>query len=154
MAATKYEVRILSFVWPQKGLIHVEFMPRGETINSDASCETLLQLWRAIQNKRRGLLSTKACLIRWQRAASCISTNTWTGKLLSLQPWLGSKWLTFFQNRRILWMENNFSMTKCWNKQWQLGWECAWQKSTTYNIGVEKLGPRYNKCNNNHGDFK
>ncbi|GFW23514.1 histone-lysine N-methyltransferase SETMAR [Trichonephila clavipes] len=33
------------------------FMPRGTTINADRYCETLNKLRRAIQNKRRGMLT-------------------------------------------------------------------------------------------------
>lgn len=36
-------------------------MPQGVTINSDAYCTTLTRLKRAIQNRRRGLLSS--CVI-------------------------------------------------------------------------------------------
>lgn len=45
--------------WDRKGLIHVDFMARGATINSESYCETLQRLRRAIQNKRRGMLSEK-----------------------------------------------------------------------------------------------
>lgn len=44
-------------------LIHIEFMPREETINSTAYCETLQQLRRAIRNKRCGMLPEKVFLI-------------------------------------------------------------------------------------------
>lgn len=37
----KYDVRSVIRL-SQKGLSHVEFLPRGETIHSDAYCETTL----------------------------------------------------------------------------------------------------------------
>jgi hypothetical protein len=36
----------------------VDFMERGTTINAERYCETLTKLRRAIQNRRRGMLST------------------------------------------------------------------------------------------------
>ncbi|GBO35272.1 Histone-lysine N-methyltransferase SETMAR [Araneus ventricosus] len=35
----------------------VDFMPKGTTINANRYCETLRKLLRAIQNRRRGMLS-------------------------------------------------------------------------------------------------
>lgn len=43
--------------WDRKGVLLCEFMPRGTTINADRYCETLNKLRRAIQNKRRGMLT-------------------------------------------------------------------------------------------------
>ncbi|GBN65447.1 hypothetical protein AVEN_168361-1 [Araneus ventricosus] len=42
---------------------HDEFMTRGTTINSEVYCRTLKKLKRAIQNKRRGLLSSGVVLL-------------------------------------------------------------------------------------------
>lgn len=44
--------------WDQKGVLLVEFLERGATINADMYCKTLMKLRRAIQNKRRGMLSS------------------------------------------------------------------------------------------------
>lgn len=41
----------------QEGLLLCEFMPAGTTINANRYCETLENLRRAIQNKRRGVLT-------------------------------------------------------------------------------------------------
>ncbi|XP_067123351.1 histone-lysine N-methyltransferase SETMAR-like [Centruroides vittatus] len=49
--------------WDRKGILLVDFMPRGTTINSDTYCVTLRKLRRAIQNKRRGLLSSGVMLL-------------------------------------------------------------------------------------------
>ncbi|GFX78025.1 mariner Mos1 transposase [Trichonephila clavipes] len=46
-----------SIFWDRKGVLLCEFMPRGTTINADRYCETLNKLRRAIQNKRRGMLT-------------------------------------------------------------------------------------------------
>jgi hypothetical protein len=43
--------------WDRKSVLLVEFLPRGSTINTGVYCDTLKKLRRAIQNKRRGMLS-------------------------------------------------------------------------------------------------
>jgi len=47
---------MVSVFWDRKGILLVDFMPPGATINADAYCDTLTRL-RAIQNKSRGMLS-------------------------------------------------------------------------------------------------
>ncbi|GBL99949.1 hypothetical protein AVEN_19436-1 [Araneus ventricosus] len=37
--------------WDRQGILLVEFLPRGETINAVLYCETLRKLWCAIQTK-------------------------------------------------------------------------------------------------------
>jgi len=49
--------------WDQHGVLLVDIMPKGETINGPRYCETLKKLRRAIQNKRRGLLSRGIVLL-------------------------------------------------------------------------------------------
>ena len=43
--------------WDQKGVLLVGFMTTVTTVNADRYCETLTKLRRAIQNRRRGMLS-------------------------------------------------------------------------------------------------
>ena len=47
--------------WDREVVLLVDFLERGSTINSERYCETLKKLRRAIQNKRRGKLSSKIC---------------------------------------------------------------------------------------------
>lgn len=49
--------------WYRKGVLLVDFMPRGTTINAIAYCETLTKLRRAIQNRRRGMLTKGVSLL-------------------------------------------------------------------------------------------
>lgn len=49
--------------WDKKGVLLVEFLSRNETINAASYCETLKNLRRAIQNKRRGKLSKGIVLL-------------------------------------------------------------------------------------------
>ncbi|GBN96617.1 hypothetical protein AVEN_96362-1 [Araneus ventricosus] len=48
--------------WDRRGILLVEFLPRGNTINAVRYCETLRKLRSAIQNKRRGMLSQGSVL--------------------------------------------------------------------------------------------
>ena len=52
-----------SVFWDCQGIILIEYLPQGETINSARYCETLKKLRRAIQNKRRGMLTKGVCLL-------------------------------------------------------------------------------------------
>jgi len=47
---------MVSVFWDRKGILLVDFMPAGATINAAAHCDTLTRLRQAIQNKRRGML--------------------------------------------------------------------------------------------------
>jgi len=49
--------------WDQKGVLLVDFMAHGTAINADRYCETLKKLRRAIQNRRRGMLTKGVCLL-------------------------------------------------------------------------------------------
>lgn len=46
-----------------KGPLLVEFLPRGQTITAATCCKTLEKLRRAIQNKQRGMLTKRVCLL-------------------------------------------------------------------------------------------
>ncbi|GBN32314.1 hypothetical protein AVEN_259622-1 [Araneus ventricosus] len=50
--------------WDRKGVLLVEFMPRGTTITATSYSKTLQRLRRAIQNKRRGMLSSGIMTMR------------------------------------------------------------------------------------------
>ncbi|KAJ4428773.1 hypothetical protein ANN_25766 [Periplaneta americana] len=49
--------------WDRKGVLLLDFMPKGTTINANRYCETLRKLRRAFQNKRRGKLSRGVVLL-------------------------------------------------------------------------------------------
>lgn len=61
--------------WDRHGVLLVEFMPQGQTINAEAYCETLRKLRRAIQNKRRGML-TKGVLLLHDNARPHAAVRT------------------------------------------------------------------------------
>jgi histone-lysine N-methyltransferase SETMAR len=43
--------------WDRKGVLLVEFLPQGSTINAGVYCDTVQKLHHAIQNKCHGMLS-------------------------------------------------------------------------------------------------
>ena len=49
--------------WDRQDVLLVEFLPQGTIIISAVYCETLKKLRRAIQNKRRGMLSATILLL-------------------------------------------------------------------------------------------
>jgi len=49
--------------WDRKGVLLVDFLPQGSTINTGVYCDTLKKFHRAIQNKRRGMLSQGVVMI-------------------------------------------------------------------------------------------
>jgi len=49
--------------WDRKGILLIDFLERGLTINADAYCETVRKLRRAFENKRRGMLSSEIVLL-------------------------------------------------------------------------------------------
>jgi hypothetical protein len=82
-----------SVFWERKGLLLCEFMPAGKTMNANHYCETLKNFHRAIQNKRRGML-TKGVRFHQDNARPCITRVTndlinkfgWDTHTLALQP--------------------------------------------------------------------
>ena len=50
-------------LWDRKGVLLIEFMEPGTTITSGTYCETLKKLRRAIENKRRGMLTSGVVLL-------------------------------------------------------------------------------------------
>ncbi|GFX12531.1 histone-lysine N-methyltransferase SETMAR [Trichonephila clavipes] len=62
--------------WDRHGVLLVEFMQQGTTINAAAYCATLTKLRRAIQNKRCGLLTSGVLLLQDNaRPHSAINTQ-------------------------------------------------------------------------------
>ncbi|GFT76226.1 transposase [Trichonephila clavipes] len=52
-----------SVFWDRQGILLLEFMPPGMTINASEYCQTLKRLRRAIQNKHRGRLTNGVRLL-------------------------------------------------------------------------------------------
>lgn len=70
--------------WDRKGVLLVDFMPKGTTINAERYCQTLEKLRRAIKNKRPGML-TKGVSFHHDNARP--HTANQTKELLSKFGW-------------------------------------------------------------------
>jgi transposase len=64
---------VLSFFWDRQGVLIVQFLPKSTAINAASYSETLTKLRRAIQNKRRGMLTRRVVLLHdnaWPHTAA------------------------------------------------------------------------------------
>jgi histone-lysine N-methyltransferase SETMAR len=145
--------------WDRKGVLLVNFMEPGTTINADVYCQTLRRLRRAIQNKRRGMLSSGVVLIhdnaRPHTAAvtrELLAQFQWDvfdhppyspdlapsdfHLFLELKTWLGGQ--RFHTNDEL----RDAVLT-----------HLNTLAAPFYEEGIGKLVHRYDKCLNLHGDY-
>jgi len=145
--------------WDRQGVLLVEFLSQGLTINSAVYCETLKKLRHAIQNKRRGMLSATILLLhddarphfvaqtqdlitsfRWEQMDHPLYSPDLTPSdfhlFLHLKKFLGGK---RFDDDEDL----NDAVQKCLTSQ----------AAQFYEEGIQKLVPCYNKCLNNGGEY-
>lgn len=106
------------------GVIFVDFLERGQTINSERYCETLRKLRRAIQNKCRGKLGEKVLFLR-----QCSSTHS-----QSYPRPLGWFWMESFQSfaiqpgfgvQRLPPVPNDEEVVR-YAKYWYWHWTACW----------------------------
>ncbi|GFW21867.1 histone-lysine N-methyltransferase SETMAR [Trichonephila clavipes] len=71
--------------WDRHGVLLVEFMQQGTTINAATYCAILTKLRRAIQNKRRGLLTSGVVLLH-VNASPYSAINTKSDQIF----WMGA----------------------------------------------------------------
>ena len=148
-----------SVFWDRKGILLIEFMAPGTTINAAAYCQTLKRLRRAIQNKRRGMLTSGVLLLHDNARPH---TANVTKALLEGLKWevLGhppyspdlapSDFHLFLYLKRHL-AGQHFddddeikNEVEIWFKQ---------QAVDFYDTGIQKLVPRLNKCLDNGGNY-
>lgn len=145
--------------WDAKGVLLVEFMERGTTINQDVYCETLKTLRRAIQNKRRGMLTSGIVFLHdnarphsARRTTALLESFKWDvfnhppyspdlapsdyHLFMHMKKWLGSQ--RFDDDEEL--------------KDAVTGWLKA-QAGDFYAEGISKLVKRYDKCLNRYGDY-
>ncbi|GBM90647.1 Histone-lysine N-methyltransferase SETMAR [Araneus ventricosus] len=150
---------MVTVFWDAQGILLIEVMTRGTTINSVVYCRKLKKLKRAIQNKRRGLLSSGVVLLHDNARPH---TPVRTGQVLRKFKW------DVFQHSPYNpdMAPSDFHLFTAM-KRWLGGQHFAddeelknavthWLKSQTaafYAEGVGKLVKRYDKCLNNGGDY-
>ncbi|KAJ4440986.1 hypothetical protein ANN_10835 [Periplaneta americana] len=146
--------------WDRKGILLIDFLPRGETVNADRYCETLRKLRRAIQNKRRGMLTAgvvllhdNACPHTARRTAAVLTEFGW--ELFDHPPYspdlAPSNFHVFLHLKKFLSSGERFGNDKelktsvtCWFHS---------QAAEFYDRGIQKLIPRYDKCLNSDGGY-
>lgn len=145
--------------WDRKGILLIDFLPRGATINKDVYCETLKKLRRAIQNKRRGML-TKGVVFIHDNARPHTANVTRT--LLQGFGWdvfdhppyspdLAPSDFHLFLHLKSFLAGQRFNSDEEL-KEHVTSWLTT-QAATFYEEGILKLVPRYDKCLENHGSY-
>lgn len=145
--------------WDWRGILLVDFMDHGATINAAGYCETLRKLRRAIQNKRRGLLS-KGVLLLHDNARP--HTAHLTQQLLDSFGWevvahppyspdlAPSDYHLFLELKKFLAGQRFESEVELQTST--ANWLHS-QAAQFYEEGMQKLVPRYDKCLNVQGDY-
>ena len=145
--------------WDRQGVLLIDFLERGATINSERYCQTLQNLRRAVQNKRRGKLSSKILLVHDNARPH---TANRTQELLSSFDWevfphppyspdLAPSDFHLFPKLKT-WLA-----TQRFDKDEELQLRVTeWLRSRAaefYDKGISNLVHRYDKCLNLFGDY-
>jgi len=143
--------------WDRKVVLLVDFLPQGSTINAGVYYDTLKKLRRAIQNKRRSMLSQGVVMIHDNAhphtAAAMQNLITIFGwKQFEHPPYspdlapnfhLFLHLKSFLAGQRFHNDEVKEALTTCF----------ASQAASFYNGGIQKLVQHYDKCLNNGGNY-
>ncbi|GFT39827.1 mariner Mos1 transposase [Trichonephila clavipes] len=145
--------------WDRHGVLLVEFMQQRTTINAAAHCATLTKLRRAIQNKRRGLLTSEVLLLHDNaRPHSAINTQnlirSFGWEQIDPPPYSPNLAPSDFHLFRYL---KEFLGGKRFDtadevKEEVQDWLSS-QAADVYDLGIQKLVERYDKCLNKYGNF-
>ncbi|XP_049952649.1 histone-lysine N-methyltransferase SETMAR-like [Schistocerca serialis cubense] len=145
--------------WDRQGILLLEFMPPGTTINAAAYCQTLKPLQRAIQNKRRGMLTSGVRLLHDNsRPPLALVTKALLKQfkcdVLDLPPYSPDLAPTDFHVFRYL---KSHLGEKSFHDDEEIKDEiemCFQQQAATfYDCGIQKLVHRLNKCLDNGGGY-
>ena len=145
--------------WYRKGVLLVDFLPQGSTINAGVCCDTLQKLCCAIQNERRGMLSQgvvmiydNACPHTAAAMQNLITTFGWEQFDHSpYSPDLAPSDFHLFLHLKSFLAGRRFhddsevkeAITTCF----------ASQAASLYDEGIQKLVQCYEKCLNNGGNY-
>lgn len=145
--------------WDHKGVLLLEFMQPGTTINAESYCETLRRLRRAIQNKRRGLLTSGVVLLHDNaRPHSARVTQELLGQfhwdVFSHPPYspdLAPSDFHLFPHMKQWLGGKRFQTDEDLKKTVATYFQSLAGKF--YAEGIGKLVKRYDKCLNRFGDY-
>lgn len=145
--------------WDRKGVLLVELMERGTTITAASYSVTLQRLRRAIQNKRRGMLSSGVVLFHDNarpHTAAAIKTllQCFRWEVFDHPPYspdlAPSDFHLFAHMKR--WLGGQHFGTDNELQTSVEHWLKA-QAAAFYDEGIVKLLPRYEKCLSRSGDY-
>ena len=148
--------------WDRQGVLLVEFLPQGTTINSAVYCEMLKKLRHAIQNKRHGMLSATILLLHdnarphfaaqtQSRPHHFIYVGTNGPPPPPYSPdMVPSDYHLFLHLKKFLGCKqfDNDNGLKDAVQKWLTS-----QAAAFYEEGIQKLVPRYDKCLNNGSEY-
>ncbi|GBO26654.1 Histone-lysine N-methyltransferase SETMAR [Araneus ventricosus] len=145
--------------WDRKGVLLVEFMPRGTTITAASYSKTLQRLRREIQNKRRGMLSSGIVLLHDNaRPHTAVATTILLQRFgwevfdhPQYSPDLAPSDFHLFAHMK-LWLGGQIFATDNELQTSVQNW-LKIQAAAFYDEGIGKLVPRYDKCMNRNGDY-
>jgi histone-lysine N-methyltransferase SETMAR len=136
-------------------------METGTTITSETNCETLEKLRRAIENKRRGVLTSGVVLLHDNtrpntaaRTQALLQKFRWN--LFDHPPYsldLAPSYFHLFSRMKV-WLGTQSLRVKT-NEELMDGvknWLSS-QPATSCNAGIVKLLSRYDKCLNSEVDY-
>jgi [histone H3]-lysine36 N-dimethyltransferase SETMAR len=145
--------------WDRQGILLVEFLPKGQTINAQRYCQTLRKLRRAIQNRRRGMLSQGLVLLHDNARPHTAGV---TQNLIQQFGWEQFDYPPYSPDlapsdyHLFLHLKRDFGGrhfdsdedAKTGVQQW-----LSSQAATFFEEGLDKLVSRYDKCLNNGGNY-
>lgn len=145
--------------WDRKGLLLIDFLPHGKTVNSDRYCNTLRKLRRVIQNRRRGRLSSGVRLLH-DNARPHVSRQT--QELLTNFDWtivphppyspdLAPSDYHLFPKLKEHLGGQRFSTDD--EVKEEVTRFLKGLAAEFYNMGIEKLEHRLQKCLDRNGDY-
>ncbi|GFT31828.1 histone-lysine N-methyltransferase SETMAR [Trichonephila clavipes] len=145
--------------WDRHGVLLVEFMQQGTTINAAAYCTTPTKLRRAIQNKRRGLLTSGVLLLHGNAIPhSTINTQNLIRSFEWEQidhPPYSPDWAPgdfhFFHYLKEFLGGKRFDTAGEVKEEVQ-DWLSS-PAADVYDLGIQKLVERYDKCLNKYGKY-
>ncbi|GFV76257.1 histone-lysine N-methyltransferase SETMAR [Trichonephila clavipes] len=144
--------------WDRHGVLLVEFMQQETTINAAAYCATLTKFRCAIQNKRRGLLTSGFLLLHDSaRPHSAINTQnlirSFGWEQIDHPPYslvLAPSDFHLFHYLKEFLGGKRFDTADEVKEEVQ-DWLSS-QAADVYDLGIQKL-ERYDKCLNKHGKY-
>jgi hypothetical protein len=140
---------IAAVFWDRKGVLMVKFMQKGTAITSHVYCETLKILLRAIQNKRRGMLTpsmTMRIRITASRTRALLEHFNW--ELFDHPPQSPDLALSYYCLFRYV--KNWLGSQRFNNNEESMEAVKTWL--SFFDTGTQKLIARY-KCLNSGSDY-